>query len=1056
MWFDIVSWLNVRRSSTKKQSVKYRRRRQLGLEHLEERRLLSASSSASSDLMGQLNAMLNSMVAATSTHSGSNGNTAAATNTAPTITQPSNTTAAVGVAFTDQIVATGTPAVKFSLGTHPDGMTVNSTTGLISWTPTTSETGVQNVTVKATNSAGNASASFTITVPAVKAPTITQPANTTAVVGVTFTDQIVATGTPAPTFTLAAGPTGMTIDNKSGLISWTPTVAQVGTQTVKVTATNVAGSSTKSFTVTVPNTSPVLTQPADTTAIVGQAFTDQIVATGKPAPSFALTSAPNGMTIDGVTGLIAWTPTATEYGTFTVTVAATNPSGTSSKTFHVAVPNPAPVFTSSATLPQAFDGAAYTATISATATVAPGSPAPTFSIVSGPTGLTIDPVTGVINWTPIAAQNGVQTVVVKATNFAGSTTQSFTIDAEADTTPPAAPTVTLGDISTSSITLNWTASTDNVGVAGYRVYDYTPPVYKGVYAGRGSSRQVLVTPAHYTLIADNLTSTSYTVNGLQPGTTHQYVVAAFDAAGNQSAYSAPAGAETWLLPSVTWSTNGSNTDPQVSVTANHSLYMTIWPAGNPSPTFTLYSAPAGVVFSPAVWTNSQLTSSPATITWTPTADEVGVDSIVFQSVSAAGTTYTTIPVTVVADAPIPTLSVDGGLTYSLGNYSQSNAPFNYQLTLNPGFNSSGTSPQYALAGTPFNFQIGSVTNTSGTTYALLSGPAGMTIDANTGIGTWNPTQTDAGNTSVTIASTNSAGTSLLTFTFPTYFTASPTSVGIDYFTSTPSTTSAAPSINPTVVWTPPADTTGIAGYQITATTALTGVTTVFNSSGLGTSLTMTGLAPNSQYFVSVAAYDASGNLGISNSTGQLYTGIVPSVNWSLSSPDAVVGNPLSVQFQTTNGYSLFYALASGPAGAMINPTTGQLTWTPTTSDLGTATFVVDATSGWGTLVMTVSVPVYFADAPTVTVVSGTDPVTGNPTLTANWSPPTANLASVVEYQVTVVDANAPAGSPPTVVVLPATTLSLSLSNLGITAGTIQVAAIDALGDLSDRSAWVVV
>jgi hypothetical protein len=506
------------------------------------------------------------------------------------------------------------------------------------------------------------------------------------------------------------------------------------------------------------------------------------------------------------------------------------------------------------------------------------------------------------------------------------------------------------------------------------------------------------------------------------------------------------------MPAVTWSTDGVNTDPAVSVIANHSLYMTIWPTGNPTPTFTMTSAPVGVTFTPANWTNSQLTSYPANVTWTPTPDEVGLQDIVFQSVNSAGITYTTIPVNVIADVPIPSLSINGGLTYSLGNYSAGSTPFSYDLATTETFDYTGSSPQYALAGAPFQFQVTSTTNTSPTTYSMVSAPAGMAIDPNTGVGTWNPTQADAGPTSVTVASTNSAGTSTLTFTFPTYFTGAPGPISIDYFTSTPSTTSAAPNITPTAVWTPPADTSGIAGYQVTATAAQSGVTTVFNSPGLGTSLALPGLT-GGQYFVSVAAYDAHGNLGVTQSSGgNLYTGIVPSIDWNFSSANAIVGSPTTIQFSSNNGYTATYSLASGPAGATINATSGLLSWTPSSTDAPSATFVVDAVEGWGTLVMTINVPVYISDAPVVSISTVTDPVSGATTITAVWMAPALNASSIVNYQVTVTDGTNTL--PPQVLVVPADELSLSISALGIATGTVQVVALDALGNQSLASGLV--
>ncbi|HEV2784351.1 MAG TPA: cellulase family glycosylhydrolase [Actinophytocola sp.] len=81
--------------------------------------------------------------------------------------------------------------------------------------------------------------------------------------------------------------------------------------------------------------------------------------------------------------------------------------------------------------------------------------------------------------------------------------------------PPTVPTnLTVTGTTSSSISLSWTASTDDVGVVGYRVYE-------------GSA--VVASPA----------GTSATIGGLAPSTSHTYAVSALDAAGNESARSAP-------------------------------------------------------------------------------------------------------------------------------------------------------------------------------------------------------------------------------------------------------------------------------------------------------------------------------------------------------------------------------------------------------------------------------------------------------------------------------------------------------------------------------------
>lgn len=83
----------------------------------------------------------------------------------------------------------------------------------------------------------------------------------------------------------------------------------------------------------------------------------------------------------------------------------------------------------------------------------------------------------------------------------------------ADTVPPSTPAgLHVTGTGPGSIALGWTASTDNVGVAGYRVYE-------------GST------------VTATATGTSVDVTGLLAGSSHTFTVTAFDAAGNESGHS---------------------------------------------------------------------------------------------------------------------------------------------------------------------------------------------------------------------------------------------------------------------------------------------------------------------------------------------------------------------------------------------------------------------------------------------------------------------------------------------------------------------------------------
>src|SRR6202043_280022 len=94
---------------------------------------------------------------------------------------------------------------------------------------------------------------------------------------------------------------------------------------------------------------------------------------------------------------------------------------------------------------------------------------------------------------------------------------AFRANGPADTQPPSVP-AGLGATAASpnQVNLSWSASTDNVGVAGYTVY-------------RGGTQVA-------TVGGSTLTYSDTTVT---PSTTYTYTVDAFDAAGNHSDRSTP-------------------------------------------------------------------------------------------------------------------------------------------------------------------------------------------------------------------------------------------------------------------------------------------------------------------------------------------------------------------------------------------------------------------------------------------------------------------------------------------------------------------------------------
>jgi parallel beta-helix repeat protein len=122
-----------------------------------------------------------------------------------------------------------------------------------------------------------------------------------------------------------------------------------------------------------------------------------------------------------------------------------------------------------------------------------------------------------------------------------------------DTTRPSTPTgIAATVISAAQINLAWTASTDNVGVVGYQVFR------NGIEIG---------TPA----------IPVYFDTGLQAGTSYAYTVAAYDAAGNTSAFSPSVSVTTPavnIIVTITAPTAGQTVGGTITLRANVSANVT--------------------------------------------------------------------------------------------------------------------------------------------------------------------------------------------------------------------------------------------------------------------------------------------------------------------------------------------------------------------------------------------------------------------------------------------------------------------------------------------------
>ena len=218
--------------------------------------------------------------------------------------------------------------LSFSLdaGT-PAGATIDSASGLFSWTPDEAVgPGVHSVTVRVTDDgASNLDdfETFNITVAEVnQAPVLAAIGNRNVNEGslLTFTAAAIDADLPANTlsFSLDAGaPAGATIDSVSGLFSWTPGEADgPGVHSVTVRVTDDGASSLDDFetfdiTVGEVNQAPVLAAIGNQNVNEGSLLTFTAAASDGDLPannlSFSLDAgAPVGATIDPTSGVFSW------------------------------------------------------------------------------------------------------------------------------------------------------------------------------------------------------------------------------------------------------------------------------------------------------------------------------------------------------------------------------------------------------------------------------------------------------------------------------------------------------------------------------------------------------------------------------------------------------------------------------------------------------------------------------------------------------------------------------------------------------------------------------
>ncbi|MBK7930881.1 MAG: VCBS repeat-containing protein [Bryobacterales bacterium] len=371
--------------------------------------------------------------------------------TAPTITSLPVTQARAGALYQYQMLASDPDAGQtktFEIQSPPTGLTIHPTSGLIQWTPLTNQAGTHRILASVRDSRNRVTIQyfdvFVETQLINTAPSITSSPISSAIVGRPYAYTMRASDPDAGdllTFFFSAAPFGMGIHPTTGVLSWTPSLAQTGPHNVIAGVRDLAGfTRLQSFTIQVtnPNRQPTITSTAPTAGAIGNTYSYTPAATD-PDPgdilSWSLVEAPTGATINSASGLVLFNAAAPGAYPFTIEVAdLLGAFHRQSFTVNIAaIVNNPPVFTSTPpTNVEAGQSLVYQA-----AATDPEADTILFSLVSGPNGMAITP-TGRLTWTIPNNAAGSQNVVLRAADPSGaSSQQAFTLTiAPIDTTPP--------------------------------------------------------------------------------------------------------------------------------------------------------------------------------------------------------------------------------------------------------------------------------------------------------------------------------------------------------------------------------------------------------------------------------------------------------------------------------------------------------------------------------------------------------------------------------------------------------------------------------------------
>jgi len=258
----------------------------------------------------------------------------------------------VGTTYHQALQASGgTSPYTWSVasGSLPAGLTLSSSTGVISGTPTSK--GTSNFTVRVTDSSSpeqtqSASSSISIAAATTPALTITSSTLLSGTTGTAYHQALQASGGTSPyTWSVASGslPAGLSLSSSTGVISGTPTGSGTSSFTVRVTdSSSPVQTQSAATSITVAAAAEALTITSSTlpSGTANSGYSQNLEASGGTSPyTWSITSGslPAGLTLAS-TGVISGTPTSSGTSSFTVKVTdSSSPVQTQSAAISIAI-----------------------------------------------------------------------------------------------------------------------------------------------------------------------------------------------------------------------------------------------------------------------------------------------------------------------------------------------------------------------------------------------------------------------------------------------------------------------------------------------------------------------------------------------------------------------------------------------------------------------------------------------------------------------------------------------------------------------------------------------